>query len=441
MTIYEHAGKKYRLADQRDIGKVINGSDICFEKAMQNSVDTLVEYLPHKTLGRYIGRDCRTGGGYEWKFAYVELTKEELQDLYTERQAAWVAENDVKPGTKVRVTRTAKSYEDGWEDNWIDRMDKYVGKELTVNRTDGSSMHLLTVDDAYCWNFPYFVLEVVKEPLPAAQAEVPPPPAGYEVVPESEYASYMLRRGDYFLGGCSNKWIPLRDTVGYTCADLRNQWPTSHQLYTGFARRIPVVAERPKVEETPDLWRLLGDDEIVQEGDLINSTQNKWRPESLKQQNPVRALDDGWLSATGIGKPVSDWKGRVWVIRRIDAESKQTESERVLNSLCESIHAKNVKAGWWDAKDNLLVVPTKLALIHSEVSEALEGHRKGLKDDKLPEYDMVAVELADVLIRVFDLAGFLNIPLGTIIEAKERYNAQRADHKPENRKAVGGKRY
>ena len=87
------------------------------------------------------------------------------------------------------------------------------------------------------------------------------------------------------------------------------------------------------------------------------------------------------------------------------------------------------------------VVPTKIALIVSECSEALEGHRKGLKDDKLPHREMVAVELADVLIRVFDLAGFLGIPLGTILEEKAAYNQSRLDHKPENRVKVGGKKY
>jgi NTP pyrophosphatase (non-canonical NTP hydrolase) len=54
---------------------------------------------------------------------------------------------------------------------------------------------------------------------------------------------------------------------------------------------------------------------------------------------------------------------------------------------------------------------------------------------------MIGVELADVLIRVFDLAGFLGIELGTIMEAKERFNSSRSDHKPEVRKGQNGKRY
>ena len=112
-----------------------------------------------------------------------------------------------------------------------------------------------------------------------------------------------------------------------------------------------------------------------------------------------------------------------------------------VNELCQMIHASNVKAGWWDAADNALVVPTKLALVHSELSEALESHRKNTKDDKLPQYDGIAVELADAVIRIFDLAGFLGIPLGTIMAEKEAFNAKREDHKVENRAKPQGKRY
>lgn len=54
---------------------------------------------------------------------------------------------------------------------------------------------------------------------------------------------------------------------------------------------------------------------------------------------------------------------------------------------------------------------------------------------------MLEMELVDVLVRVFDLAGFLGIDLGTVIAEKAAYNKARADHKPENRAKKGGKKY
>ncbi len=102
-------------------------------------------------------------------------------------------------------------------------------------------------------------------------------------------------------------------------------------------------------------------------------------------------------------------------------------------------------AGWWDDVTTSVelskVVPTKLCLIHSEISEAMEGHRKGKQDDHLPDYPMFAVELADAVIRIADLAGAHNFPLGEIIARKMEYNAKRADHKRENRQQPGGKAY
>lgn len=93
----------------------------------------------------------------------------------------------------------------------------------------------------------------------------------------------------------------------------------------------------------------------------------------------------------------------------------------------------------WPAKYLKLWILSKLALVTTEVSEAVEGIRKDLPDDHLPMYSMFECELADTVIRVFDLAGGLNVHLGDVIAAKLAYNAQRADHKIENRKAEGGK--
>lgn len=82
-----------------------------------------------------------------------------------------------------------------------------------------------------------------------------------------------------------------------------------------------------------------------------------------------------------------------------------------------------------------------LCLVHSEVSEAMEGARKGLMDDKLPHRSMLEVELADAVIRIMDMSGGLGLDVPGAIAEKLAYNAGRADHKLENRRAEGGKKF
>lgn len=124
-----------------------------------------------------------------------------------------------------------------------------------------------------------------------------------------------------------------------------------------------------------------------------------------------------------------------------------TASVAPINALVSEIHEDNIEAGWWPQQSTAFahsdphIVPAKLCLIHSEISEAMEGHRKGLMDDKLPLRPMCEVELADACIRIFDLAGALGYDLGGAIAEKRAFNAVRPDHKPENRAAAGGKAY
>jgi len=54
---------------------------------------------------------------------------------------------------------------------------------------------------------------------------------------------------------------------------------------------------------------------------------------------------------------------------------------------------------------------------------------------------MIEVELADAVIRICDLAGYLKLDLGGAIDEKLAFNATRPDHKPELRFMAGGKRY
>lgn len=68
----------------------------------------------------------------------------------------------------------------------------------------------------------------------------------------------------------------------------------------------------------------------------------------------------------------------------------------------------------------------KMALMHSEISEALEGQRMGMMSEKLPDFSAEEEELADAVIRILDYAGMKKLKLGRAILAKMAYNAGRS---------------
>lgn len=119
--------------------------------------------------------------------------------------------------------------------------------------------------------------------------------------------------------------------------------------------------------------------------------------------------------------------------------------EKSINDLVKLCHNAAVAGGWWhDINTGEILDRNKgemLCLIHSEISEVMEGVRKNKMDDHLSHRKSEEVELADVLIRIFDYAGGFNLDIGGALNEKLAYNAQRADHKPENRAKGDGKKF
>lgn len=117
--------------------------------------------------------------------------------------------------------------------------------------------------------------------------------------------------------------------------------------------------------------------------------------------------------------------------------------EGFLRSACEFVRQRNEK--WWrDLHTNEPIernVGELLMLIVSEIAEGMEGHRKNLMDDKLPNRPMLEVELADAMIRIMDIAGGLKLDLAGAWRDKMEFNAVRKDHTHEARLAPNGKKY
>ena len=94
-----------------------------------------------------------------------------------------------------------------------------------------------------------------------------------------------------------------------------------------------------------------------------------------------------------------------------------------INDLCIKCHSIARDKGFWDEKRNEGEI---IALIHSELSEALEGLRKGNPmSSKIPRYTILEEELADTIIRICDLAGAKKLRLEEAISAKIKYNTRR----------------
>lgn len=114
----------------------------------------------------------------------------------------------------------------------------------------------------------------------------------------------------------------------------------------------------------------------------------------------------------------------------------------LMNEYAARIHELNHR--WWYDKDGNRKERNKgelICLMHSELSEMVEGERKDSMDDHLPHRKSAEVELADLFIRGLDYAGAYGFDLAGAIREKLEYNDKRIDHTYEHRESVGGKKW
>lgn len=134
------------------------------------------------------------------------------------------------------------------------------------------------------------------------------------------------------------------------------------------------------------------------------------------------------LPHLGVGKPNPHWKKRKPTASELKALRSMMLRSRRLNQYGRDIHAYAKSKGWWEKPRN---VGELLALLHSEISEALEEYRRPgeFKPDEIRfvkgKPEGFGIELADLFIRLMDMSGAMGIDMEKMVEVKMAYNEKR----------------
>lgn len=106
----------------------------------------------------------------------------------------------------------------------------------------------------------------------------------------------------------------------------------------------------------------------------------------------------------------------------------EPEENRQITKMMAEAHKTAIEHGWWEGRKDF---GTLIALCHCELSEAMEEYRKGLDFTEVymergtGEPKGIPYELADVVIRIFDLCEYYEIDLEEAVKEKMLYNRER----------------
>lgn len=105
----------------------------------------------------------------------------------------------------------------------------------------------------------------------------------------------------------------------------------------------------------------------------------------------------------------------------------KTEIKIAFDAMIDTAHNNSRSKGFWEEDHGTHTAITKIALMGTELAEMIEALRhSNPPDNHCPDFSSLAIEAADLQIRLLDFCGRYNIDLASAMFAKMAYNAERS---------------